>query len=59
MTLPPLFNKGFPNYSKETVGDVDVYWYQGEFTQSHYPPGQESELLMLKKISSLLSTFVF
>ncbi|XP_031784572.1 uncharacterized protein LOC103316514 isoform X1 [Nasonia vitripennis] len=60
MSLPPLFDKGFPNYIKETYGNVDVFWYQAEFTQSRYPPGQEvSEactlicLLVAQRISQL------
>ncbi|KAJ8683968.1 hypothetical protein QAD02_019760 [Eretmocerus hayati] len=41
MSLLPLFGENFPNYLKQTIGNVNVYWYQAEFTQSRYPPGQE------------------
>lgn len=43
MSLPPLFDKGFPSYIKESYGNVDVFWYQAEFTQSRYPPGQQGK----------------
>lgn len=45
MSHLPLFDRGFPEHRKEIVGNVQVYWYQAEFTQSRYPPGQESKFL--------------
>lgn len=44
MTLPPLFDGNFPTFVKETVkGVINVYWYDIEFSQSRYPPGQKSK----------------
>jgi hypothetical protein len=51
MSLPPLFGKDFPNYCKEYYYNVEVYWYQAEFTQSLYPPGQESKSLIIIQVS--------
>ncbi|XP_011505121.1 PREDICTED: uncharacterized protein LOC105367952 [Ceratosolen solmsi marchali] len=65
MSLPPLFGNNFPNYYKEYYCNVEVYWYQAEFTQSLYPPGQEiSEactlicLLVAQRISQLNLRFI-
>lgn len=42
---PPLFeNKSFPAFFKENYGNVQIYWFQDEFTQSKYPPGQQSKI---------------
>ncbi|KYN11563.1 hypothetical protein ALC57_16347 [Trachymyrmex cornetzi] len=42
MTLPPLFSCHFPSYMKNCFNnEVDILWYQPEFTQSRYPPGQK------------------
>ena len=44
MTLPPLFSCHFPTYVKDCSNhEVDVLWYHPDFTQSRYPPGQESD----------------
>ncbi|XP_043284047.1 uncharacterized protein [Venturia canescens] len=41
MTLPPLFANGFPASVRDSrENQVDVYWYQQDFAQSRYPPGQ-------------------
>lgn len=46
MPLPPLFERNFPTYVVDrSVKDVHVYWYHPDFTQSRYPPAQESKLL--------------
>ncbi|XP_012284809.1 uncharacterized protein LOC105702094 [Orussus abietinus] len=42
MNQPPLFDHHFPSFVKETYNNqVDVYWYNRDFSQSRYPPGQE------------------
>ncbi|XP_014219655.1 uncharacterized protein LOC106647667 [Copidosoma floridanum] len=41
MSLPPLFDNRFPCYYKEKYSCVNILWYQADFTQSKYPPGQE------------------
>lgn len=46
---PPLFEcKSFPAFFKENCGNVQIYWFQDEFTQSKYPPGQQSKILKIK-----------
>lgn len=45
MPLPPRFEHDFPSYLKDlSVKDIHVYWFHPEFTQSRYPPGQESNI---------------
>lgn len=48
MTLPPLFSCHFPTYMKDCSNhEIDVLWYHPDFTQSRYPPGQESNYTTL------------
>jgi len=48
MTLPPLFSCHFPSYMKNCFNnEVDILWYQPEFTQSRYPPGQKRNYFLL------------
>ncbi|XP_034943670.1 uncharacterized protein [Chelonus insularis] len=44
MPLPPLFDgHSFPSYIKDaSVKEIQVYWFSSKFTQSRYPPGQET-----------------
>ncbi|XP_050446857.1 uncharacterized protein LOC126849237 isoform X2 [Cataglyphis hispanica] len=47
MTLPPLFSCHFPTYVKDCSNhEIDVLWYHSDFTQSRYPPGQETEAMI-------------
>ncbi|XP_076752238.1 uncharacterized protein LOC143424206 [Xylocopa sonorina] len=41
MFLSPLLNTHFSSYTKNRYeGSVTVYWYNQEFSQSRFPPGQ-------------------
>ncbi|XP_024936795.1 uncharacterized protein LOC107263802 isoform X2 [Cephus cinctus] len=47
MNLPPLFGSHFPSFLKDSFQDkIDIYWYHPEFSQSRYPPGQETEAIV-------------
>ncbi|XP_076398056.1 uncharacterized protein LOC105663654 isoform X1 [Megachile rotundata] len=42
MSLLPLFCENFPTYTKDYFdSNVKVLWYNPEFSQSRYPPGQK------------------
>ncbi|XP_076548369.1 uncharacterized protein LOC143306078 [Osmia lignaria lignaria] len=42
MSLLPLFDENFPSYIKSYYeSTVKVLWYDQEFSQSRYPPGQK------------------
>ena len=43
---PPLFGPDFPMPRRDpSIEKMDVFWYHPEFTQSRYPPGQESKYI--------------
>ncbi|XP_076247012.1 uncharacterized protein LOC143186988 [Calliopsis andreniformis] len=42
MSLSPLINSHFPSYTKHYFGNrVAIYWYEEEFSQSRFLPGQK------------------
>lgn len=43
MSIAPSISSHLPSYTKNYFGNtVTIYWYDEEFSQSRYPPGQKS-----------------